>query len=170
MFLTFTLLLTGCVQSDSISTATTKSANQREVAGLGQFVLTDDEMWDAKIDINGSDVEVSLHTYGSDFETIAKYAQSVIAHNAISRKKIEQDVESGLRSMEWKFREFKFDKEIDVTQFEIKSMLFGRQIDGTDLILDINLRYPNEKSRWLPSYSGIDHGSLNWIPASAFSD
>ena len=158
------------MQSDSVSTVTTKAANQREVAGLGQFVLTEDEMWDAKIDVNGSAVEVSLHTYGSDFETIAKYAQSVIANNALPRKKIEQDLESGLRSMEWKFRKFKFEKEIDIPRFEIKSMLFGRQIDGTNLILDINLRYPNDKSRWLLSYSGIDHGSLNWIPASAFSD
>ena len=71
------------MQSDSVSTVTTKAANQREVAGLGQFVLTEDEMWDAKIDVNGSAVEVSLHTYGSDFETIAKYAQSVIANNRL---------------------------------------------------------------------------------------
>ena len=80
------------------------TVQQRNVDGLGQFDLIDEDMWEAHIDVHGSAVEVSLHTY------------------------------------------------------------------GTDLILSINLTYPNDKNRWHLSYLGTEHGSLNWIPASAFVD
>lgn len=137
----------------------------RTIEGVGEFTIDGEDMWEGIVDLDGSPVEVSLHTYGSDFKTIAEFARRTIAGKALPDDTMRDEIRSGLKSMEWKFKKYKFDPtNVEIKNFRIVSMVFGRDIDGPKLEHSVILEYPGDNSQWLLSYFDEGRGSLNWIP------
>ena len=163
--LSVVLALIGCTPQAGKDPSRNNADVVRTVEGLGDFTFDGEDMWDGVVEIDGAPVEVTLHVFGSDFKTISDYAKRVIVGKSLPDHAMQEEIRSGIKSLSWKFKEYKFDAALlDAQQFRITRMLFGRDIDSPKLEHSVTLRYPDDGNHWLLSYYDEHSGSLNWIP------
>lgn len=157
---------TSCSSKDPAGGPEVGSTATRLVDGLGLFQLDSDEMWEGQVDTNGGSVKVFLHAHQIDFDTLAEYAKRVLARSPLPDKPMLADVEQGIEDLAWKFKEFHFDvSQVELHQFRVERLVIGKDFDGPDIELGINLSYPGDINQWhLKYFREGNLGSLNWIP------
>ena len=161
-------LYVGCTSNDNHSDKASQPSNTRLADGLGEFTLDEEDMWEGNIDVDGQTVKVFLHVYQTDFETLSAYAKRVLARSPLPDQRMLDDIKQGIKSMDRKFKAFGFEaNEIDLSKFRVERLVFGKDFDGPEIELGINLKYPDDDNQWhLAYYSEGKNGSLNWIPKS----
>ena len=160
------LLCSSCSLNDQPQLSASSISATRTVEGLGEFRLDEEDMWEAHVEVDGEEVKVYLHTYQTDFDTLSEYAKRVLARRPLPDSPMLADVKDGIDSLAWKFKQFKFDaSRIDLQKFRVERLVIGKDFDGPDIELGINLIYPGDANQWhLKYFREGDNGSLNWIP------
>lgn len=162
----FVLVCVGCTTANRGEVEVQESREVRIVDGLGKFTLEEDEMWEGSSEVDGLPVKVFLHAYETDFEVLAAYAKRILSRNSLPNESMLNDIKRGMESQAWKFDEYGFDPStIELQRFRIERIVIGKDFDGPDIELGINLSYPDDANQWHLSYSREGQlGSLNWIP------
>jgi hypothetical protein len=156
----------GCNSNRTHSDEAPKVFSTRVAEGLGEFILEEEDMWAGNIDVDGESIKVFLHAYETDFDTLAGYAKRVLARKPLPDQLMLNDLERGMKSMDWKFKKFGFNaNEIDLRRFRVERLVFGKDFDGPEIELGVNLQYPGDPNQWhLAYFSEGTKEMLNWIP------
>ncbi len=160
------LLSSGCTSTDPQKVDLPSSPESRIVDGLGEFSLDKEEMWEGTAEVQGEPVKIFLHAYDTDFDTLSAYAKRVLSRRPLPDHGMLDDVKRGIESLAWKFRKYHFDPhQIELHEFRVERLVIGKDFDGPDIELGINLKYPGDANQWhLKYFREGEPGSLNWIP------
>ena len=141
------------------------STETRTVDGLGTFTYDSDGMWEGEAEMGGEQIKVFLHAYEVDFDRLADYAKRILARSPLPDAEMIDDLKRGIKSQAWKFEEYRGPEDIEIEKLKVERIVIGKDFDGPNLQLTINLAYPGDTSLWnLKYFKEGNRGSFNWIP------